>query len=45
MKAASVGFSVTSKFAKSEWATALARDPEGVKRSLVLVRVRDCEAP
>ena len=34
---------LTSKFVKPEWAAAFAKDPEGLKRSLVLVRVRECE--
>jgi hypothetical protein len=34
-----------SKFAAPEWAAAFANDPKGLKRSLVLVRVRECEAP
>ena len=33
---------LTSKFVKPEWAAAFAKDPEGLKRSLVLVRVREC---
>lgn len=32
-----------SKFAASEWAAAFAQDPEGLKRTLVPVRVRDCK--
>jgi hypothetical protein len=31
-----------SKFAAPEWAAAFAQDPEGMKRSLVPVRVREC---
>jgi len=34
-----------SKYAMAEWAAALANDPKGSKRSLVLVRVGECEAP
>lgn len=33
-----------STFAAPEWAAAFANDPEGLKRSLVPVRVRECEA-
>ena len=32
-----------SKFATSEWAAAFAQDPDGLKRSLVPVRVRNCK--
>ena len=32
-----------SKFAAAEWAAAFAQDPEGLDRSLVPVRVRDCK--
>ncbi len=32
-----------SRFAASEWAAAFAQDPEGLNRSLVPVRVRDCK--
>jgi hypothetical protein len=31
-----------SQFTAPEWAAAFAQDPEGIKRSLVPVRVRDC---
>src|SRR5260370_37865821 len=31
-----------SRFAAPEWAAAFAQDPEGMKRSLIPVRVRDC---
>jgi hypothetical protein len=31
-----------SRFAAPEWAAAFAQDPDGMKRSLVPVRVRDC---
>lgn len=34
-----------SAFAAPEWAAAFAADPQGLKRSLVPVRVRECEAP
>lgn len=34
---------LTSKFCAPEWASALARDPTGVNRLLVTVRVRACE--
>lgn len=33
---------LTSKFGAPEWAAAFARDPEGFKRLLVPVRVREC---
>jgi len=33
-----------STFAAPEWAAAFAKDPEGLNRSLVPVRVRECEA-
>jgi hypothetical protein len=33
---------LTSRFAPPEWAAAFAQDPEGIKRSLVPVRVREC---
>src|SRR5207248_1195254 len=32
-----------SHFAASEWAAAFATDPEGLKRRLLPVRVRECE--
>lgn len=32
-----------SKFATSEWAAAFAQDPQGLNRTLVPVRVRDCK--
>jgi hypothetical protein len=33
---------LTSRFAAPEWAAAFAKDPEGMKRSLVPVRIREC---
>jgi hypothetical protein len=32
-------------FPESEWTAAFARDPSGSERSLILVRVRECEIP
>lgn len=32
-----------SQFAQSEWAAAMVRDPQGMKRKLIPVRVEDCE--
>lgn len=33
-----------SRFGAAEWAAAFSRDPDGMKRALVPVRVRDCSA-
>lgn len=35
----------SAKFPASEWTAAFARDPTGESRTLILVRVRDCEIP
>jgi TIR domain len=36
---------LASLFTQPEWAAAFARDPTGVKRSIIPVRVRPCELP
>lgn len=34
-----------AKFPEAEWTAAFAKDPTGAKRTLILVRVRECEIP